>query len=385
MELKNCYEQHPSLSNAAYIRSLTRHLTIRNTSNPTDTLIMMNDNNFVFNNMSTVFTSNRILRNNNGSRVFGAQEDYMKQIRRRRRRFPTTKPYQEKFLNLAEARKEISIALKLHRATMKEASQQRKLQRQQRSETCNETGCVQDEEFMPMILNSNPLLPSCINDFTTNIIDGFSPNLSSLSDINIFPLVPNSFVFPLHSPIYPSPPSLLPIVPNPCTFPSYSPVSPPPSPAPLPLVIENFNFPLPNHNLEWNLSVPDFNYSDDIIFLDNSISSVNSQLISYSSSFPSSSPLLAMVDQEVPSIAKQDPEVSQLITENVEVVAKTQVGKPNLHAAIDDEVMEEIRLIGEQYQKEWDDTMELITSIWWLNILSNIENDAQEEHNSSSS
>ncbi|MED6144849.1 hypothetical protein PIB30_019470 [Stylosanthes scabra] len=329
------YEQHPSLSNDAYIRSLTSHLTIRNTSNPTDTFIMMNNENFVFSNMSTVFTNSRILRNNNHSRVYRAQKDYMKQIRRRRRRFPTTKPYQEKILNLAEARKEISNALKLHRAAMKDGSQQRKLQRQQRSEPFNETGCVQDdEEFMPMILSSSTVLPSCINNFTTNIIDGFSP----------------------------SPSSLLPMVPNPCTFPFHSPVSPflPPPAPPLPLMIENFNFPLPNHNLEWNLgSVHDFNYLDDILFLDNNNSSVNSHLFTYSSSSPSSSsvPLFAIVDQEVPSVPKQDPEVSSnSIIESVEVVAKTQVGKLNLHAAIDDEVMEEIRLIGEQYQKEWDDT-----------------------------
>ncbi|KAL8166569.1 hypothetical protein V2J09_008068 [Rumex salicifolius] len=41
-----------------------------------------------------------------------------------RRRLHTTKPYQERLLNMAEARKEIVTALKFHRATMKQQQQQ---------------------------------------------------------------------------------------------------------------------------------------------------------------------------------------------------------------------------------------------------------------------
>ncbi|KAH6792297.1 hypothetical protein C2S52_002774 [Perilla frutescens var. hirtella] len=47
-------------------------------------------------------------------------QQHKKQVRRR---LQTRKPYQEKLLNMAEARREIVSALKLHRATMKQANE----------------------------------------------------------------------------------------------------------------------------------------------------------------------------------------------------------------------------------------------------------------------
>ncbi|XP_057810534.1 formin-like protein 20 [Salvia miltiorrhiza] len=50
-----------------------------------------------------------------------------------RRRLQTRKPYQEKLLNMAEARREIVTALKLHRAAMKQQNQQIQPQPDQKS------------------------------------------------------------------------------------------------------------------------------------------------------------------------------------------------------------------------------------------------------------
>ncbi|QHN87984.1 uncharacterized protein [Arachis hypogaea] len=363
---------------------------------------MMNNNNFVFNEMNTVFTSSYIMRNNNHDRGLAAQQHYIKPLRRRRRRLPTTKPYQEKFLNLAQARKEIAIALKLHKAATKEVSKQQKQQQQQQqqrseSKSFNKTGYEQQqEEFKQMILNSSTLL-SHVNFFHS----------TSSPSPRLLPLVPNSCTFPFYSSISSSPP-LLPLVPNSCTVPLHSPISPPlhhsHSPPALPSMVENFSYAIPDHTLGLNQNFHDFNYSDDILFLDNNIS-VNSPLFNYSSSSSSSSsmPLSAMVDQDVPLVVKEDYDVfsnsmvvepmtkfevgsrfsSNSMAASVGVTAKTQIGGGALHTAMDDEAMEEIRLVGEQYQKEWDDAVDLITSISWLEFLKNMENNgAWEEQNS---
>ncbi|KAL8236803.1 hypothetical protein R6Q59_017884 [Mikania micrantha] len=52
---------------------------------------------------------------------FGQQPQPKKQVRRR---LHTSKPYQERLLNMAEARREIATALKFHRASMKHQQQQ---------------------------------------------------------------------------------------------------------------------------------------------------------------------------------------------------------------------------------------------------------------------
>ncbi|CAI9755611.1 unnamed protein product [Fraxinus pennsylvanica] len=45
----------------------------------------------------------------------------------------------------------------------------------------------------------------------------------------------------------------------------------------------------------------------------------------------------------------------------------------DLHPAMDDKEMAEIRSIGEKHQMEWNDTMNLVTSAWWFKFLKAME------------
>ncbi|KAE8689167.1 hypothetical protein F3Y22_tig00110940pilonHSYRG00060 [Hibiscus syriacus] len=56
-------------------------------------------------------------------------QQHRKQVRNRRR-VHTSRPYQERLINMAEARREIVTALKFHRAAMKQANEQQQQQQQ---------------------------------------------------------------------------------------------------------------------------------------------------------------------------------------------------------------------------------------------------------------
>ncbi|KAL2544706.1 uncharacterized protein Fot_13939 [Forsythia ovata] len=51
----------------------------------------------------------------------------------------------------------------------------------------------------------------------------------------------------------------------------------------------------------------------------------------------------------------------------------------DLHPAMDDKEMAEIRSIGEQHQMEWNDTMNLVTSAWWFKFLKAMEISPEEK------
>ncbi|KAK6116858.1 hypothetical protein DH2020_049388 [Rehmannia glutinosa] len=93
--------EEPHLS-GAYIRSLVKQLTTN--SKPKDDT-----------------TSSHSENSDHGEKNCDEQgKKHKKQVRRR---IQTRKPYQERLLNMAEARREIVSALKLHRAAMKQASE----------------------------------------------------------------------------------------------------------------------------------------------------------------------------------------------------------------------------------------------------------------------
>ncbi|KAJ1375765.1 hypothetical protein SESBI_50642 [Sesbania bispinosa] len=145
-----------------------------------------------------------------------------------------------------------------------------------------------------------------------------------------------------------------PSVPNSSTWPVASPIAPPP------LMAENPNFILPNQTLGLNLNFHDFNNLDATIHLN------DSSLSSYSSATSSSPP------QEVPSVG-----ISQGEEFSVESNAATQLGG-GFHTAMDDKGMAEIRSLGEQYQMEWNDTMNLVKSACWFKYLKNMEHGTPE-------
>ncbi|XP_027333872.1 uncharacterized protein LOC113848509 [Abrus precatorius] len=274
------------------------------------------------------------------------QQPHKKQVRRR---LHTSRPYQERLLNMAEARREIVTALKYHRAAMKQASEEQHQQHQhhqqkQQSLSLQPYHVSSSEQDGRFKSSRNPrIYPSCTTKFS-NYKDDFS--YSSFSPPP--PSAPNSHTCPF-------------------TFPF-------PHPTP---VAENPNFTLPNQTLGLNLNLHHFNNLEDTLFLNNNN---NSSLSSYTSPSSSSPPPSVSTDQEAPSFRISQGEGVSSVVDPIESNASANASG-GLHTAMDDEGMAEIRSIGEQYEMEWSDTMSLVTSTWWFNFSKNMENDAHEVHN----
>ncbi|XP_042038979.1 uncharacterized protein LOC121784807 [Salvia splendens] len=244
--------------------------------------------------------------------------------KRVRRRLHTSRPYQERLLNMAEARREIVTALKFHRSAMKLASEKQQLHQQMevRSETqlfesSSHQFSLEHEDKLkcrrnPRVYASNSLIP---DRFPGSYLDNFS-----------------------HPPRFSSPYSW-----------SVSPIPPPP------LVQENFNFTLPQ-TLGLNLNLQGFNNLDSTFHC-----STNHSLIYSSSSTSSSSPS--------PSPSATTEEI-QCMEPPASVAEFEDSG---LHPVMDDEEIAEIRSIGDQYQMEWDDTLNLVNSAWWFKFLKEME------------
>ncbi|CAL5204930.1 unnamed protein product [Lathyrus oleraceus] len=247
-------------------------------------------------------------------------QQHKKQVRRR---LHTTKPYQERLMNMAEARREIVTALKFHRASMKEASEQQKKQKQQQEaqeqmqkeslshQSSQHQSFEQDGRYNKSRRNHR-IYPSC------------RTNSSYLS-------VPNSYTWPSASPIL--------------------------SPPPTTLLPENPNFILPNQTLGLNLNFHDFNNLDITVHLNNNSSSSSSPS-SYSSGTSSSS-----ASQDVPSVGTSQ-------------VDRSSSATGGLHTVMNDEAMAEIRSLGDQHQMEWNDTMSLVKSACWFKYLKHMEHGA---------
>ncbi|KAF7817332.1 myb-like protein I [Senna tora] len=226
-------------------------------------------------------------------------KQHKKQVRRR---LHTSRPYQERLLNMAEARREIVTALKFHRASMKQQPNHPSFD--DKDATTNST-----------------TYPSSSCTTKTNFSNDFS--YSSFSH----PL-PNSY--------------------------TSSPAPPPP-----PLMSDNFNFMLPNQTLGLNLNVHDFNNLSAALYLHN-----NSSYSSPSSSSSNSSPPLSIATAV--SLEEANPAL-------VDSSGEGEVSGGGLHTAMDDEGMAEMRSLGEQYQMEWNDTMNLVTSAWWFKFFNDME------------
>lgn len=259
-----------------------------------------------------------------------------------RRRLHTSRPYQERLLNMAEARREIVTALKFHRAAMKEASEQKQQQQQAQEQQQRPSVSLQPSQFPSFNQDGkfksrrNPrIYPACTTNFSSYMdMDDLSHSCLSQRP----PLVPNSY-----------------------TWPAASQITPPP------LMAENPNFVLPNQTLGLNLNLQDFNNLDATLHLNNSSSSSSP----YSSATSSSAPL------ELPSVGISQGEGLSSLVDTIESNAATQV-TGGLHTAMDDEGMAEMRSLGEQYQMEWNDTMNLVKSACWFKYLKNMEHRAHE-------
>ncbi|XP_057954345.1 formin-like protein 14 [Malania oleifera] len=322
-------DQQPHLS-GAYIRSLVKQLTSSKTTSkdpspPPPPPPPPINNNPTLQNHSRPPSSLTPKAGEEGSGESTApQPTHKKQVRRR---LHSTRPYQERLLNMAEARREIVTALKYHRATMKqqEANHQNHHHHHQQTEPplrpLSPFPSLEQAESKIRSHRNTRIYPSSVSSAV-----GRDPNIPT--DIYNF-----EFSYP-SSCFYPSPP-------------------PPPPPAtllaPLPLA-ENLNLALPNQTLGLNLNFHDFsNLSTSL-----SHPSIFSPSPSPSPSTPSSS-------SPFPTAAAGGGESGAM------------GGGGGLHQAMDEEEMAEIRSIGEQHEMEWNDTVNLVTSAWWFKFLKSME------------
>ncbi|KAM3711214.1 hypothetical protein ACJW31_01G090900 [Castanea mollissima] len=353
-KLNSKLKEEPHLS-GAYIRSLVKQLTSSRTKDP------MNSKDPE----TSAVVAEGLPRGQNltsfGEAGFSDQsqqqaqqeppqpQQHKKQVRRR---LHTSRPYQERLLNMAEARREIVTALKFHRAAMKQASEQQEQQQQVQQQTQQEHHPQQQQQQLFSVQSQPPHLHPCFEQEriksrrNPRIYPSSTPNFSNyldhLSYSSSFSHSPGSYPFTWSTP---------------------SPFAPSP-------VAENLNFTLPNQPLGLNLNLHDFNNLDTSLYHNPSLCSSSSSPSQSSSSSPT---LSLAIDQEVPNSVVTTPALADHVIESSRGTTGGSSGSGDLHAVMDDEEMAEIRSIGEQHQMEWNDTMNLVTSAWWFKFLKTME------------
>ncbi|GAV74002.1 hypothetical protein CFOL_v3_17485 [Cephalotus follicularis] len=326
-------KEEPHLS-GAYIRSLVKQLSSSRTKDPMNP----KDHPDCYDDGDGFSAKNLTIFGKGFSETPQNQlpQQHKKQVRRR---LHTSRPYQERLLNMAEARREIVTALKFHRAAMKQANEQQEenqqhqnqqqlQQQEQESQTIHvsPSACFEDEAKIKSWRNN----PRIYQSSTANFSYFGNPAYPSFS----YPPPPNPFCWP-------------------------------PSPIPPPPLADNLNFTLPNQTLGLNLNLYDFNNIDTTLYHN----SYNPSVYPSSSPSSSSSPSFSIATEDVHSCA-----ISQEVVGPPTVADASDLsGGGSLHPAMDYEEIAEIKSIGEQHQMEWNDTMNLVTSAWWLKFSKTME------------
>ncbi|CAK7352712.1 unnamed protein product [Dovyalis caffra] len=338
-------KEEPHLS-GAYIRSLVKQLTSSRTKDPMNPKDHSSADSDGFSGQNMANFSEGLSENQQNQQNQQPQQpqQHKKQVRRR---LHTSRPYQERLLNMAEARREIVTALKFHRAAMKQANEQQ--QHQQKNQQEEEQQQQQQPSSLPVQLSP----PLCFEQ---------EGKIKSRRNPRIYPSNTTDFSNYLDNFSY------TPFTPPPCPPPPY-PFSWPNSSIRAPTIAENLNFPLPNQTLGLNLNFHDFNNIDTTLYHNSdNPPSVHSSSSPSSSSFPSSS----FANEEIPSVTKTCEGVPPAAFD----VTDSYSGD-GLHQVMDDEEMAEIRSIGEKHQMEWNDTMNLVTSAWWFKFMKTMELDPE--------
>lgn len=309
-------KQEPQLS-GAYIRSLVKQLTSSRTKDP------LNPKDHDDSLENSIKLDNSLCSD---TQQLSPQPAAPPQVKKKqvRRRLHTSRPYQERLLNMAEARREIVTALKFHRASMKQQQQQ---QQQQQSHT--EPQSLQawpqsssgEEQGKPKS-RRNPRIYASNNTMTNNLP---SYNMENFSN-STFPCLPQ---YPYSCPV--------------SSFGSQLPLQ------------DHLNFPLPNQTLGLNLNFHDFSNLDATPYCSSNNNSV----------FSSSSPSSSSDEFHYVGLSQQGggAPIAQMVNSE----------DSGLHPSMDDQEMEEIRSIGEQHEMEWNDTLNLATSAWWFKFLKAME------------
>ncbi|KAI3980209.1 hypothetical protein MKX01_033350 [Papaver californicum] len=285
------------------------------------------------------------------------QQQPKKQVRRR---LHTSRPYQERLLNMAEARREIVTALKFHRASMKQANEQQQQQHQQQSLLQNQSTFEheQQERNNPKYRRNPRIYPS--NTTTTNT--NFTNYLENSSYQSSFSCPTPCLMQPNMNHFLSSPPCIEPTLP----------------------IIDHLNLTtFPNHQpLGLNLNFHDFNNLDTTSLYYNNNNNSNSQFSSMYSYHPSPSssssppPTLASTTsttEETHSFVTSPDGVLPYSFPMTDMMIDATGDENGLHQTMDDDEMAEIRSIGEQHEMEWNDTLNLVTSAWWFKYLKKME------------
>ncbi|TVU46639.1 hypothetical protein EJB05_06186 [Eragrostis curvula] len=250
------------------------------------------------------------------------QQPHKKQVRRR---LHTSRPYQERLLNMAEARREIVTALKIHRASMRQAKEQQQQQQQQHQQQLMQLQLQQQEVHAVQEASqaatraSAPMSYASYSDYLYN---------SSYSHFS----APSS---------YSSPPTY------------HTPVTP------MANSEQDFGhlLPLPAQPLGLNLSFQGFSSTD-----------TKNNTCAFDPPLLEPSPTSSYSVYSSPSVTMASNDLSAVTMENTSLAVDA-----SLHRVLDDEEMAAIYSIGEQHDIEWSDTMNLVTSAWWSKLLESIE------------
>ncbi|KAL8107433.1 hypothetical protein AgCh_024001 [Apium graveolens] len=283
-----------------------------------------------------------------------------------RRRLLTSGPYEENALDMAVARREIVSALRIHRACINQNSENHP-QAPHQTHSASSSRVTQPQHKRKSKSRKN----SKLYDFRTTL--DCSNNLNNLSY--------QSFPYQPHQTSYPWPMCFS---------------------APQP---ENFN--LPNRTLGLNLNLQAFDGLDTTVLQNNYIPEICYASTSPSTSYslplqPSSQTLglnlnvqafddlhtTVLQDNYIPEIcytstspSTSNPLPLPVSREETLSVGLLQMADPGvegdlgLHHAVDNEEMAVIISMGEKHQIEWDDTINMVTSVCWSYFLKNKEND----------
>ncbi|KAM3279887.1 hypothetical protein ACQJBY_046953 [Aegilops geniculata] len=305
----NNKQEEPHLS-GAYIRSLVKHLSSSSTTRSKDHHRITMGTKPQQEEQQAPQTTPPSLQQQ--------QQPHKKQVRRR---LHTSRPYQERLLNMAEARREIVTALKIHRASMREAKEQQQHQQLvQEFQHHQEVQVVQDHRL------------ACS-----------APSMSSYGSFSDYPFAHSTATNSSCS--YYSSPLL-----------SYH--TPPAAPmVPMVDALDHL-LPLPTQPLGLNLSFQGF--GGDV--------SGEDAKNNTASSFFDPPPLLQQPSPASSYSVYSSPPATTMASQDV-ASATVENTSPSLHRVLDEEEMAAIYSVGEQHDIEWSDTLNLATSAWWSTLL----------------
>nr|GEU48608.1 hypothetical protein [Tanacetum cinerariifolium] len=207
-------KDEPRLS-GSYVRSLVKHLTTTTTKDPLDSDGQLAQN---------VTQNGKFLNDVSNTKKQGMPtpppQQHKKQVRRR---LHNSKPYQERLLNMAEARREIVTALKFHRASMKQ---------QESSSSAAHNHDIKPNQYQSLGHEKKSKSRRILSLYPSNTTTATTTLTSSYSSLSFEPPLP-----------------------------SYWPIStmaPPPPQPPPESSYDNLNFVLPSQTLGLNLNFQNF-------------------------------------------------------------------------------------------------------------------------------